>query len=134
MLIKPAFAAAPATTVSTTATTEAPVMPASAPGAAPSATAAFGQTALFTVALIVLFYVLLIRPQQKRYKEHSTMLGKIGKGDKIVTQGGMVGTIDTLVSDHEALVDFGGGTKLTILRSAIAGLYSETVKTPEKKK
>ncbi len=131
MLIKSAFAAAPATTV----TTETQANPATAPETVPAAPAgAFMQTGLFTVALIVLFYFLLIRPQQKRYKEHSSMLNKLGVGDKVVTQGGMVGTIDQIVTDHEVLVDFGGGTKLTVLRSAIAGQYSDTVKPVAKDK
>lgn len=85
--------------------------------------AAFSQTIMFTLVLVVLFYFLLIRPQQKRYKEHTDMLGKLGIGDKIVTQGGMIGTIDSLPSDKEAVVDFGNNIKMTVLRSSVMGKY-----------
>ena len=93
--------------------------------------AAFSQTILFTVVLVILFYVLLIRPQQKRYKEHSAMLNKLGLGDKIVTQGGMIGTIDSLPSEKEAVVDFGNNIKMTVLRSSVMGKYDGLVKNSD---
>ena len=51
------------------------------------------------------------------------MLGKLGVGDKIVTQGGMIGTIDKLPSDKEAVIDFGNNIKMTVLRSSVMGKY-----------
>lgn len=48
---------------------------------------------LFPILLIVIFYFLLIRPQTKRAKEHRTMVGNLGKGDEIITQGGLLGRI-----------------------------------------
>ncbi len=50
-----------------------------------------------------IFYVLLIRPQAKKQKEHQAMLQKLGKGDKVITRGGLIGTI-TGVSDNNTLV------------------------------
>lgn len=69
--------------------------------------------------LMVLFYVLLIMPQQRRAREHAQMLSDLGKGDKIVTGGGLVGTIDKVLDDDEVLLDLGGGVKVTALRSMI---------------
>lgn len=69
--------------------------------------------------LVVMFYLLLIRPQQKRFKEHKEMLDGLNKGDKVVTAGGLVGKLDKIVSDEEVLVDLGGGMKVTAMRSTI---------------
>lgn len=71
--------------------------------------------------LVILFYVLLIMPQQRRLKEHSDMLSKLKKGDRIVTGGGLVGKVDKLIDDKEVLIDLGDGVKVTALRSMIQG-------------
>lgn len=75
----------------------------------------------------IMFYLLLIRPQQKRYKEHNSMLGKLDKGSKVVTQGGLVGTIEKITSDHEVLVDFDNGVKMSVMRSYILGRYEDSL-------
>lgn len=75
----------------------------------------------------IMFYLLLIRPQQKRYKEHNQMLNKLDKGSKVVTQGGLVGTIDKVISDHEVQVDFDNGIKMNMMRSYILGRYEDSV-------
>lgn len=88
---------------------------------APTAMEAFFWNMGPIVLLVILFYVLLIMPQQRRFKEHSDMLSDLKKGDRIVTGGGLVGKIDTLIDDKEVLIDLGGGTKVTALRSMIQG-------------
>lgn len=80
------------------------------------------------VALMgIMFYVLLIRPQQKRYKEHNLMLGMLDKGAKVITQGGLVGVIEKNITDSEVLVDFGNGVKMSVMRSYILGRYEDSV-------
>jgi preprotein translocase subunit YajC len=70
--------------------------------------------------MVIMFYVLLIRPQQKRFKEHADMLGALKKGDKVVTAGGLVGVIEKIDDkDDEVIVDLGGGMKVTALRHTI---------------
>ncbi len=69
--------------------------------------------------MVVLFYMLLIRPQQKRFKEHAVMLAGLKKGDRVVTGGGLIGTIDTIEGNDEIVVDLGGGMKVTAVRSTI---------------
>lgn len=123
-MIKSALAAAQDAATEATAAT--------APVAVVTPAGSFTQTMLFTLVLVLLFYILLIRPQQKRYKEHAAMLNQLGKGDKIVTQGGMIGTIDALPNDKEAVVDFGNNIKMTVLRSSILGKYDAS-KTTDKK-
>ncbi len=70
--------------------------------------------------LVVMFYLLLIRPQQKRFKEHADMLGALKKGDKVITAGGLVGVIEKIEDkDDEVIVDLGSGMKVTALRHTI---------------
>jgi len=73
------------------------------------------------VALLVfMFYILLIRPQQKRIKEHTTMLQGLKKGDKVVTAGGLIGKIAKIKDgDDEVQVDLDGGMTVTVLRSML---------------
>lgn len=92
-----------------------------------------GDPLLMNIGMIILmgvmFYLLLIRPQQKRYKEHSEMLGKLDRGAKVVTQGGLVGTIEKIISEHEVQVDFGNGIKMNVMRSYILGRYEDSIST-----
>ena len=70
--------------------------------------------------LVVMFYVLLIRPQQKRFKEHADMLGGLKKGDKVVTAGGLIGMIEKIeATSDEVSIDLGNGMKVTALRHTI---------------
>jgi len=107
MLISKAYAAAGET--------------AQAAAEAPSATEAFIWNMGLVGVLVALFYVLMILPQQRRFKEHSQMLSELKKGDKVVTGGGLVGKVDKVVSDQELQIDLGGGVKVTALRSSIQG-------------
>lgn len=72
---------------------------------------------LFLIGLI--FYFLLIRPQNQRLKAHRAMLEAIQRGDNIVTNGGLIGKV-TKVTDDELTVDLGEGTKVKVMRTMIA--------------
>ncbi len=106
------------------ATEAAPAAAAAAPGAG----SAIGSQMILILVLMVMFYLLLIRPQQKRFKEHKLMLDGLQKGDRVVTSGGLIGTIDKLVDDQEVIVDLGNNIKVTALRGTIQ------TKMDEKKK
>lgn len=111
MLISKAYAQAEAVAVNT----------ATALPDAPSAMEAFMWNMGLVVLLIVMFYMLLIKPQQRRLKEHSEMLQDLKKGDKVVTGGGLVGVIDKIKpGEPEVTVDL-GGVKVTALRSTLQG-------------
>ena len=87
---------------------------------APSAWEAFALNMLLIMVLVVLFYVLLIMPQQKRFKKHYAMINQLKKGDKIVTSGGFLGKIEKIKDGNDEVeVDLGNGVKVTMLRSAI---------------
>jgi preprotein translocase subunit YajC len=70
-------------------------------------------------AIFVIFYFMIIRPQQKRSKERQKMLSNIAKGDKVVTSGGMHGTIAGL-DEKTVLLEVGDKIKLKFDRSAVS--------------
>ena len=74
------------------------------------------------ILMFVVFYFLLIRPQQKRQKEVAEMIKNLKKGDRVVTNGGMIGTIQTLQDDYVVLQVGDQGAKIEVLRSAIQEL------------
>lgn len=71
--------------------------------------------------IFVIMYLLLIRPQRKKQKEHERLLGELKKGDKVVTTGGMFGTIFAIDDERNRIVlKIGDDTKLEFLKSSIA--------------
>lgn len=121
-----AAASAPTSTGTVTGT----AVPADLPPP-PSSTEMLMWNVGFVVVMIVLFYMLLIRPQQNRYKEHAEMIKKLAKGDKVILQSGMIAVIDHIADGaQEAVVELSPGQKVHIVRSAIAGRYDEIVKKP----
>jgi len=71
------------------------------------------------VAIFIVFYFLLIRPQQKRAKETKAMLSALQKGDEVVTSGGIVGKLSKL-NDSYATVEIAPSVEITVQRSAIS--------------
>lgn len=79
------------------------------------------MTFLPMIGIFVIFYFLLIRPQQKRAKEQRTMLGALQKGDEVVTSGGVVGKISKL-TDQYASVEIAPNVEVSVQRQSIAQL------------
>ncbi len=77
------------------------------------------------VLIFVVFYFLLIRPQQKKLKEHKAMLEALRRGDKVVTGGGIVGTIVKVVDDA-ATVEIADNVRVRVLRSTITTVLAKT--------
>lgn len=94
-----------------------------------SKTPAAGETFMLNMGLIlimvILFYVLLIRPQKQRYREHANMLSNLQKGDRVVTQGGLVATIHKIRDNGELVVDLGDNMRVTLLRNSVASKYED---------
>lgn len=86
------------------------------------------------VLIFAVFYFLLIRPQQKKMKDHREMLAAVRRGDKVVTGGGIIGTVAKVTSDDELQVEIAEGVKVKISRSTLASVMSKTepLKEPEK--
>ncbi len=78
------------------------------------------------VAIGLIFYFLLIRPQNKRMKEHKAMLAAVTRGDIVVTSGGLVGKV-TKVTDDELTIDAGSGVKLKVMKHMLADVRNKTV-------
>jgi preprotein translocase subunit YajC len=73
------------------------------------------------VLIIIIFYFLLIRPQQKRVKTHQTMISELKKGDKVLTAGGIIGTVQD-VSEDTVRVDIADKVRVTVKRDTITSL------------
>ena len=86
---------------------------------APGASELIMQNLMVVGVLVFLFYILLIMPQQKRFKEHNKMLNALKKGDKVVTGGGLIGTVEKVIEDKDEIVINLGDIKVTALRSTI---------------
>ena len=86
------------------------------------------------VMIMAVFYFLLIRPQQRKLKEHQEMLKKVSKGDTVITQGGLIGKVVKVVDDSELQVEIGENVKVRVLRSGIADVRTrgEPVKAESK--
>lgn len=78
------------------------------------------------VMIFVIFYFLLIRPQQKKMKEHQAMLSAVRRGDRVVTNGGLIGTISKVTSDTEVLVEIAENVKVRVAKAMIAEVLSKT--------
>lgn len=97
---------------------------------APSATETFLLNMGLIGVLVLMFYVLLILPQQRRFKEHANMLNKLKKGDRVVTSGGLIGRIDSVSDENgEVVLDLGNGIKVTALRSMIQNKSEPVLKS-----
>lgn len=77
------------------------------------------------ILIFVVFYFLLIRPQQKRAKEHRDMLGALRRGDRIVTGGGIVGTVQK-VADDELTVEIAENVRIKVIRSTVTTVLKRT--------
>ena len=101
---------------------------AQAPGAAPDASAMVVQFLPF-IAIIVLAYFLMIRPQQQRMKAQQAMLDGIRKGDTIVTTGGVIGKVKG-VADDELRVEITPNVEVRLKRAAVATVRNRTEPAP----
>ena len=79
------------------------------------------STIIMFAAIFAIFYFMIIRPQQKRAKEREKLLGELKKGDKVVTSGGIHGSIAGL-DDKTCLLDVGNNVKIKVERSAVASV------------
>ncbi len=77
------------------------------------------------ILIFVVFYFLMIRPQQKKQKSHREMIGALRRGDRIVTNGGLIGSISRVANDSELIVEIASGVKVRVLRSMVAELLSK---------
>ena len=75
--------------------------------------------------IFAIFYFLLIRPQQKRAKQHKEMVAAIQRGDKILSSGGMRGKVIRVVNDNDIEVEISNGVNVVMVKSTIAEVVKE---------
>ena len=101
------------------------VTPAFAQAAGGGAASAF--TSFVPLILIfVIMYFLLIRPQQKKLKEHQAMVNSVRRGDMVVTQGGIIGKVIKVRDDGEVEIEISEGVKVRVIQSTLADVKSKT--------
>lgn len=84
------------------------------------------QAFLPLILIFIVFYFLLIRPQQKKIKQHRELLDGIRRGDKVVTGGGIIGTITKVDNENEVTVEIAKDVKVKVQRATISGIVNRT--------
>lgn len=92
---------------------------------APSGGAAIAQF-LPIILIFVIFYFLLIRPQQKKMKEHRAMVEALRRGDQVVTSGGIVGKVSKVQDDGMIEVEIADGVRVKVIKSTIGQVLNKT--------
>ena len=81
------------------------------------------------ILIFVIFYFFLIRPQQKRVKEHKLMTQNLKRGDEVITSGGIIGTVDRVLEDDRIELNISEGVKVQVIKNTIQShLKKETKK------
>lgn len=101
------------------------VTPAYAQAAAAPSGAAGLASFIPLILVFAIMYFLMIRPQQKKMKEHRAMVEALKKGDDVITQGGIIGKV-AAVKDAEVEVEIASGVKIRVVRSSIANVVTRT--------
>ncbi|MFD1881453.1 preprotein translocase subunit YajC [Paracoccus pacificus] len=101
------------------------VSPAYAQAAAPAGGAQMLAQFAPLILIFVIMYFLMIRPQQKRVREHRNMVEALRRGDTVVTQGGIIGKVSKVRDDGELEVEIADGIKVRIVRSTVSQVISK---------
>ena len=89
--------------------------------AAPGGLFGGGLSLLFPIVLIAVMYFLMIRPQMKRAKEHRAMLEKLSKGDEVITNGGIAGTV-TDIGDNFITIEIADNVRVRVQKGAVGNV------------
>ena len=73
------------------------------------------------ILIFVIFYIFLIRPQQKKVREHKTMTQNLKRGDEVITSGGIIGTVDRVFEDDRIELNISDGVKVQGIKNTIQG-------------
>ena len=83
------------------------------------------------ILIFVIFYFFLIRPQQKKVKEHKLMVENLKRGDKVITSGGIIGTVERLIDGDKAEISITDNVKVEVIKST--GIQALINNTDQKK-
>ena len=84
------------------------------------------------IAIVVVFYFMLFRPQQQKAKKHRELLAGIRRGDRVVTAGGIIGTVNKVLSDTELQVEIADGVRVRLLRGTVTEILAKTEPAKDK--
>tara|TARA_R110002124_G_scaffold48644_2_gene143423 strand:- start:409 stop:729 length:321 start_codon:yes stop_codon:yes gene_type:complete len=99
------------------------------PAYAQAAGGGFGGTLTQMLPLVLIFgimYFLMIRPQQKKIKQHQAMVAALRKGDQVVTAGGLVGKVVKVGADNQVEVEVATGVKVKVVQNTISQVLNKT--------
>jgi preprotein translocase subunit YajC len=103
------------------------VSAAHAQAAGGGAPAGFDLVSLLPLVLIfVVFWFLLIRPQQKKMKQHREMIAAVRRGDRVLTAGGIIGTVTKVLGESELQVEIAEGVRVKVARATISEVLAKT--------
>jgi preprotein translocase subunit YajC len=94
----------------------------------PAAGSPLGGLEMFVplILIFVVFYFLLIRPQQRKMKAHRALVAGVRRGDRVVTQGGILGTVTKVLGDTEVLVEIAEGVRVRVMKHTLTDVLSRT--------
>ena len=78
------------------------------------------------ILIFVIFYFFLIRPQQKKIKEHKSMVASLKRGDEVVTSGGIIGKIERVLDDDKVDISISENVTVQVVKSTVQSLLSRT--------
>ena len=84
------------------------------------------------ILIFAIMYFLLIRPQQKKVKEHQNMVAALRRGDQVVTQGGLIGKVTKVKEENEIEVEVATGVKVRVVQNTIAQVLSKSEPAKDK--
>lgn len=86
------------------------------------------------VLILVVMYILIIRPNQKKLKDHNEMIKALRRGDKVVTAGGVIGVINKIEDDNIVVVEVSENVKIRVIRETISSIVNKTPVANDNKK
>jgi len=101
------------------------ITPAYAQAAAGGDTNSMLMSLLPFALIFVIMYFLILRPQQKKVKDHAELVKNIRRGDTVITTGGLVGKVTKVVDDNEVLVEIAEGVRVRVIKSTIADVRTK---------
>ena len=84
------------------------------------------------ILIFIIFYFFLIRPQQKRVKDHKVMVESLKRGDEVITSGGIIGVVEHVMEDDRIEVTISENTKVQVIRSTITSLLKKYMNNQDK--
>ena len=80
------------------------------------------------ILIFVIFYFFLIRPQQKKVREHKEMVKNLKRGDEVITSGGIIGTVDRVFEDDRLELNIADGVKVQVIKNTVQSHLQKEVK------